>query len=91
MDDFSEIEKAIGGVSVAVADNEANDNGTAEPSSTKTVRSLQGMVNTLMSDNIELKRRLSTMEAKVASMDAGFIRPWERSSTMLPNESTVRD
>lgn len=73
MDNFSEIEKVVGGVSLAAKDRESNYDGAANPSSTKTVRSLQGIMNALMSDNIELKKRLSAVEAKVATMDAGFM------------------
>lgn len=73
MDNFSEIEKVVGGVSLAAKDRGSNYDGVANPSSTKTVRSLQGIMNALMSDNIELKKRLSAVETKVATMDAGFM------------------
>ncbi|KAJ5105985.1 hypothetical protein NUU61_003332 [Penicillium alfredii] len=91
MNDFSAIEKAVGNVSLATEDGPSNYQEAGGASSPETVLALKAMVDSLMSDNKELNKRLSTIEAKVTSMDAGFNRLLGDSSVELPDEGTTRN
>ncbi|KAJ5433515.1 uncharacterized protein N7458_012671 [Penicillium daleae] len=62
---------------------------TTEGSSLTTGLNLEGLVHALLSNNIELDKRLSAVEAKVMTID--LTKPGERSNAALIHENTAGD
>jgi len=91
MDDFSEIERVVGDIGLDDEDAAYNYEGATEISGANLLSILQKRVESLTSENIELNRRLSMVEAKTTAMYAEFVKPKERSRVEFPNENTIRD
>lgn len=90
MNDYDEIERAIGDVSIG-GDDASNYDGADELTGTNMVAILQHRVDTLMNENIQLNNRLKVVEARTQSMYAHFVKSPERSKFDFPDENHVRD
>lgn len=91
MNDYDEIERAIGGVSINGDDDASNYDGADELTGTDMVAILQHRVSTLMNENIEMNNRLKVVEARTQAMYAHFVKSPERSRFDFPDENKVRD
>lgn len=95
MDNLSELEKelekVIRSVSRAKENSSSGYDTTTEGSSLGPIRIMEGLVHALLSNNMELDKRLSAVEAKVMTMGAGLTKPGARSNAALIHENTARD
>lgn len=91
MNNYDDIEKAIGNLSMSGDDDTGEFEGVDELTGTNMVAILQQRVDTLMNENIELNRRLKEIEAKVVPMYAFFCKSPERSKFDFPDDNRVRD
>ncbi|KAE8389679.1 hypothetical protein BDV23DRAFT_184280 [Aspergillus alliaceus] len=91
MNDYSEIQRVIGSIDPQGEDNASDYEGANELMGTNMVASLQHRVDTLMNENIELNRRVNSMEAKAKAIYAHFLKSPERSKVVFPDENWIRD
>lgn len=91
MNDYDEIEKAIGNVSISGNDDTSDYDGVDELTGTNMVAIMQHRIDTLMNENIEMNNRLKSVEAKTQAMYAHFVKSPERSKFDFPDENRVRD
>jgi hypothetical protein len=89
MNNFSEIGQAVGDINLAMEGNSRNFEEQAKISTPEAVPTLQATVDSLISDNVKLRERLSAIEAKLMTIDVEFNKLSEDSSIELPNKATV--
>jgi hypothetical protein len=90
INNYEEIERAIGTVSLEGNENVEEHEGVNELTGTNMIAILQQMINTVINENIELNKRVTSMEAKVLAIYAHFSKSPERSRFDFPNENRVR-
>lgn len=91
MNDYSEIEKAIGNVDIHADDNPDEYEGANELTGTNMVAILQKRVDTLMAENMALNKRIQQLEAKVTPMYAHFVKSPNKPEINFPTENRIRE
>jgi hypothetical protein len=91
MNDYTEIERAIGNVDINTDDDTDEYEGVNELTGTNMVAILQQRVDMLMSENIALNKRIEELEAKVMPMYVQFVKTSDRPEMKFASENHIRE
>jgi len=91
MSGYDEIERAIGDIDINADDDPSRYEGVNELTGTNMIAILQRRIELLTNENMQLSKRLDSIEAMTRAMYAEFMKTSERSRIDFPTENTLRE